>query len=81
MTVPIGNNSRNNDRSLDDVLNIRVESDEGEAARHDAEDDRADHRPGDAADAARETRAANDRRSNGIELGKRDYLGALTWRA
>src|SRR5687768_8820207 len=41
MTVPIDHDRRHDNAAFDDVLNVRVEADEREPARHDAQDDRA----------------------------------------
>ncbi len=52
MTISIGHNRRDDDSAFDDVLNIGVEADERESARHDAENDGANHSAADAPDAA-----------------------------
>src|SRR5262245_19154918 len=43
MTIAIGHHGRHDDAAFHDVLNVRVEADERKSARHDAENDRADH--------------------------------------
>src|SRR5688500_8374875 len=62
MSISIGHHCRHDDAALDDGLNIGVEADECEPARHDAEDERANHGAGDPADASGQARAADNRR-------------------
>src|SRR5687768_15059103 len=50
MTISICHDRRDDDTALDDVLNIGVQSDEREPARHNAENDGADYGTGDPPD-------------------------------
>src|SRR4051794_32566830 len=52
LAVLVGDHSSDDDDALDDFLVVRVDPQKGKARRHHAEDDGADHRAGDAPDAA-----------------------------
>jgi len=52
MAITIGNDRGHDDAALDDVLDVGVEANEREPARHDAEDHRTDDGAADPADAA-----------------------------
>jgi hypothetical protein len=59
---------RDDDHALDDVLVIDVDAEKGESTRHDAKDHHADDSAPNAANSAGEARAANNSRSDRIEL-------------
>ena len=52
MAIPIGNDRGHDDTALDDVLDVGVEANECEPARHDAEDYRTDDGTADPSHAA-----------------------------
>ncbi len=68
LAVLVGDEGRHDDAALDDFLVVRVDVEEGEAGCQDAEDDRADHRAGHAADAAGVRGAADNRGGDAVEL-------------
>ncbi len=75
MTVPIGHDRRNDDSAFHDVLEVRIQSDEREAARHDAENDCSNHCTGDSPDASRKARAADDGGGDRVELVRHAHSG------
>src|SRR4051794_34112162 len=79
--VLVDDDGGHDDDALDDILDVGVDAEEGEAAHHHAQDQRADHRAGDPADPAREADAADHRRRDRVQLVGHPHAGLARGRA
>src|SRR6185312_3350610 len=75
IAIAIGNDRGHDDTAFDDVLDVGVEANECEPARHDAEDHRTNDRAADASDTSGEAGPADHRGGNRVELVRHAHAG------
>ena len=80
LPILVRDHGDDDDDALHDSLDIGVDPDEGEAARHHAEDQRADHRAGDPPRTARKADAADHGGRDGVELIAEPHAGLAALR-
>ena len=68
LAVLVDDDRGDDDDALHDLLVVGVDAEKRKAGGHDAQDDGADDRAGDAADAAGEGSSADDRGGDGVQL-------------
>lgn len=80
MTVDISDDRADDDQSLDDLLIVSIHTQKCEARHHQTEDHRADSGAENASPPAGKGCAADDRRSDGVELIHHAHTGLRRFR-